>query len=89
MLEQVKEAAAERLKLPGDVALGEVLVSFVGRSAALVENYRSILLYDGQTVKLLVARGKLVFHGKGLRIEYYNRDEMKISGRIQSMEFVE
>lgn len=67
--------------------LGEVLVSFVGRTCAIVENYRGILIYDDQTVKLQAKNCKLQFHGKRLHIDYYNHDEMKISGQIQSMEF--
>lgn len=87
MLDQVKIAAAEQLKLPKDVVLGEVLVSFVGRRCVTVENYRGILIYDDNTVKLQAKHGKLTFHGKRLHIDYYNHDEMKITGVIQSMEF--
>ena len=35
VLEEVKEAAAEGLKLPKDAALGEMLLSFVGAGALL------------------------------------------------------
>lgn len=87
MFERVRMAATENLKLPRDVVLGEVLISFVGRTNVVVENYRGILIYDDQTVKLQAKNCKLQFHGKRLHIEYYNHDEMKISGLIQSMEF--
>lgn len=87
MFEQVKVSAAENLKLPKDVVLGEVLVSFVGRYSVTVENYRGILLYDDQTVKLQAKHCKLLIRGKRLHIDYYNHDEMKITGQIQSMEF--
>ena len=52
MFEQMKIAAADNLKLPKDVVLGEVLISFVGRTSVIVENYRGILIYDDKTVKL-------------------------------------
>lgn len=87
LFERVRMAATENLKLPRDVVLGEVLISFVGRTSVVVENYRGILIYDDQTVKLQAKNCKLQFHGKRLHIEYYNHDEMKISGLIQSMEF--
>lgn len=87
MFEQIKIAAADGLKLPKDVVLGEVLVTFVGRCAVTVENYRGILLYDDKTVKLQAKHCKLQIHGRRLHIDYYNHDEMKITGQIQSMEF--
>ena len=87
LFERVRIAAADNLKLPKDVVLGEVLISFVGRTSVVVENYRGILIYADQTVKLQARNCKLQFRGKRLHIEYYNHDEMKISGLIQSMEF--
>lgn len=87
MFDQIKIAAADGLKLPKDVVLGEVLVSFVGRCSVTIENYRGILIYDDSTVKLQAKHCKLMIHGKRLHIEYYNHDEMKITGLIQSMEF--
>lgn len=87
MFGPIMTAAAEDLKLPRDVVLGEVLVSFVGRGSVVVENYRGILLYDDNTVKLQAKHCKLLFRGRRLHIDYYDRDEMKISGFIQSLEF--
>lgn len=87
MFDQIKMAAADNLKLPKDVVLGEVLVSFVGRYSVTVENYRGILIYDDKTVKLQAKHCKLQIHGRRLHIDYYNHDEMKITGQIQSMEF--
>ena len=43
MFEQMKIAAADNLKLPKDVVLGEVLVSFIGRTSVIVENYKEYL----------------------------------------------
>lgn len=46
MLEHAKQSATEQLKLPGDVMLGEILLSFSGRYCVTVENYRGILLFE-------------------------------------------
>ncbi|MDD3252311.1 MAG: YabP/YqfC family sporulation protein [Lachnospiraceae bacterium] len=87
MLEQIRIAAAEGLKLPRDVVLGEVLISFVGRCSVTIENYRGILIYDDKTIKLQARHCKLQIYGRRLHIDYYNHDEMKITGQIQGMEF--
>ena len=78
----MKVAAAEELKLPKDAVLGEVLLSFV-----VIENYRGILLYNDNTIRLQARQCRLSIHGKRLHIDYYNHEEMKITGQIQSMEF--
>jgi len=87
LFNQLKVSAAENLKLPKDVVLGEILVSFIGRYSVTIENYRGILIYDDNTVKLQAKNCKLQINGKRLHIEYYDHSEMKITGQIQSMEF--
>ena len=80
MFEEMKFSAAENLKLPKDVVLGEVLVSFLGRHSVVIENYRGIILYTDTLIKLQASGSRLV-------IEYYTNEEMKINGLIKSMEF--
>ena len=87
MFENSKIAAVEALNLPKDVALGEVLVSFVGRRCVVVENYRKILIYTDTLVKLQAKTCKVLINGKRLAIEYYTDDEMKVTGLLQSVEF--
>lgn len=87
MFDRIKMTASENLKLPKDVVLGEVLVSLVGRCSVVVENYRGILVYNDSVVKLQAKNCRLSIYGKRLNIEYYNHDEMKITGQIQSLDF--
>lgn len=87
MLERVKQSAAENLKLPSDVVLGEVLVSFTGRYSVTIENYRGILFLDDTCIRVQAKHCRLQVCGRRLKIDYYDRDAMKISGQIQSMEF--
>ncbi len=87
MFERVKMAAVEELKLSRDVILGEVLISFVGRYSVTIENYRGILIYDDSTVKLQAKNCKLQIYGRRLHIDYYNYEEMRITGQILRLEF--
>ena len=87
MLEHAKQSATEQLKLPGDVMLGEILLSFSGRYSVTVENYRGILLFEENCIRLQGKNCRLQICGKRLNIVYYDRDSMKICGQIQSMEF--
>ncbi len=87
MLKSSKELLVTSLKFPGDVLLGEMLLSFSGRGSLLVENYRTIVLYSDTLIKLQGKTYCLLVHGSRLSIEYYTQEEMKITGQIQSVEF--
>ena len=87
MFEQSVERMTEAAELPRDVMLGEVLISFSGRSCVVVENYRSILFYSDTLIRIQAKNCRVVFKGNRLVIEYYTSEEMKICGLIQSMEF--
>jgi sporulation protein YqfC len=88
MWDRVKQAAVENLKLPKDVVLGEVLVSFIGRSQVVIENYRSILIYTDERIRIQAVNCKLELFGRRLQIDYYNHDQMRISGQISGMTFL-
>lgn len=87
MFEEMKFSAAENLKLPKDVVLGEVLVSFLGRHSVVIENYRGIIFYTDTLIKLQAKTCRVAVSGSRLVIEYYTNEEMKINGLIKSMEF--
>ena len=74
------------MKLPRDVCMGEALVSMEGRHSLVIENYRNILLYTENEVKIQARTCKISVRGKGLSIQYYDKEEMKITGRIASVE---
>ena len=82
-----KKTAVSALGLPRDVILGDVLISFVGRSQVNVENYRSILIYTDTLIKLQARTCKGVIHGARLKMDYYTAEEMKITGQVGSLEF--
>ena len=83
-----KNTMVTALKLPKDVVLGEVLVSFVGRHSVIIENYRSILFYTDTEIKLQAKNCRVHIHGVRLKVEYYNSQEMKITGQMRSIDFV-
>ena len=82
-----KEGLVESLELPKDLVYGAVLVSITGRQEILIENYRGILEYAKNHISLQTKTCRLVVHGKDLDISYYTNEEMKITGRIDSVRY--
>lgn len=75
-----KEALVENLQLPKDLLLGSVLLSVTGRNEAYIENYRGIIEYSSNRIRLQTKTCQLIILGEELYIEYYTNDEMKITG---------
>lgn len=84
-LGKIKDGLVESLELPKDLVYGAVLVSITGRQEILIENYRGILEYTQSHVSLQTKTCKLVVRGQNLNISYYTNEEMKITGRIDSV----
>ena len=86
MANKLKATAVSAMKLPRDVCMGEALISMEGRHSLVIENYRSILLYTENEVKIQARTCRISIRGKGLSIVYYDKEEKKNTGRITSVE---
>lgn len=75
--------------MPKDVVLGVPLVTVIGQNEACIENYRGILEYTDKLIRIQTKLGKIHVIGRGLQIEYYTNDEMKIVGHITTIEFMQ
>ncbi|MCD8045838.1 MAG: YabP/YqfC family sporulation protein [Clostridiales bacterium] len=78
---------ADQFHLPRDLILGEPIVTVTGRGDLTVENYRGILVYETSRIRLSLKHGQLEILGNALNIDYYTNDDMKISGRIDKIEY--
>ncbi|QDW74050.1 sporulation protein YqfC [Lachnospiraceae bacterium KGMB03038] len=74
-------------ELPKDVVMGMPVLNVLGQSELHLENYRGILEYTEETVRILIKGGQIKVTGRNLQVVYYTNDEMKISGYIKSIEY--
>ncbi|MCU6761206.1 sporulation protein YqfC [uncultured Roseburia sp.] len=77
-----------RLELPKDLMFGAVLVHITGQSEIEIENYRGILLYGEDRIRLSIKGGQMEVTGRSLKIDYYTNDNMKITGYIQQVSYI-
>ena len=85
----LKSRITDASGMPKDVILGVPIISVIGQNEASVENYRGILEYTDKLIRIQTKFGKIHVTGRGLQIEHYNNDEMKITGHIIIIEFHE
>lgn len=77
----------ETFQVPKDLAFGAVIATITGQTEAHIENYRGIIEYTEDKIKLQTKTCKLEILGSKLYIEYYTNDEMKISGVIEHINY--
>ena len=73
------------ISLPEDVVCGETILTWIGRKRLKIENYRSILVYTEERIRIQARKYKVQVTGKRLCIRYYDKDEMEISGIIENV----
>lgn len=85
----LKDRITDATGIPKDVVLGVPLVTVIGQNETCIENYRGILEYTDKLVRVQTKLGKIHVVGRGMQVEYYTNDEMKIIGHISAIEFYE
>ena len=83
--ENVKSNIVESLELPIDIMYGAVIITAMGRNQVLVENYKGIIEYTQEKIRLQTKTCQVTIQGKRLIVEYYTNEEMKITGYIQGI----
>ena len=86
-LNQVKTNIVESLELPRDIMYGAVIITAMGRNQVLVENYKGIIEYTREKIRLQTKNCQVTIQGKQLVVEYYTNEEMKITGFIQGISY--
>ena len=84
-LNQVKTNIVESLELPRDIMYGAVIITAMGRNQVLVENYKGIIEYTREKIRLQTKNCQVTVQGKQLVVEYYTNEEMKIRGLIEQI----
>lgn len=81
------EELSNHLNLPADVLAGAPIITATGRNEVCLENYKGIIEYNGNLIKVQTKSCKICIEGKQLNILYFTEDEMKITGIIQSIHY--
>ena len=79
----------EALELPKEILLHLPLISFIGQEEVTIENYKGILEYSEETVRIGTAAGILRLGGQGLCLKQLSAECMVVTGRVEKMEFLQ
>lgn len=76
------------LNLPADILAGAPILTAMGRNDICLENYKSIIEYDSNIIKIQAKNCRICIEGNHLNIIYFTEDEMRITGYIKSINYI-
>lgn len=84
---QIKEQIVSAACMPKDVIMSAAVMRITGNFEICIGNYRGITEYTEELVRIQTKCEQIRVTGEKLCVEYYTNYEMKITGKIQSIEF--
>lgn len=87
MFSQLQKGVREALDLPEDVLGDCPRISIVGRSTVIVENFREIITFSGEEIRLETGEGELCLNGERFILRTLLPTEMRVEGKLTSLSF--
>ena len=75
------------LELPREVASSDIKLTLNGFDEILIENYKNILEYQDVLIKINTFEGAITIYGFNLKLEQMTDEDIKVIGKIDSIEF--
>ncbi len=86
MKKSIKEKIAQATAIPDEILLDTFRLVMTGEREVTVENFKGILEYSDNLIRLRIKEGRLAIEGAALEIKTVTDDEIQISGRIKSVD---
>lgn len=88
-LAQLGLRAAERLDLPGELAIGVPDMQLVGSRQFFMMQHKGVVAYSPETVEIDGGTMLVRLTGKGLQLLAMTETEIRVAGCIEKVELVE
>jgi len=83
----LREQAANFFALPKEVALDLPLLTATGRGELGIENYKNLLEFSAEKIRLKTKDGIVVVTGEGLMLRQITTENVLVSGKISGVSF--
>lgn len=77
------------LEMPEEVMTDKPKITVLGFNEIVIENYKNILAYDEIFIKVNTYIGVINISGIGLKLIQMNKDDIMVTGKIDSLDFEE
>lgn len=86
MGKSIQSKLVEMLELPKEVNLDVPFFSMLGNEEVTVENYKTMLEYSENIIKLNTVKGVIKIEGRNLQIKEITGEDIKINGIVTKIE---
>ena len=77
----------DKLHLPKDITQGAFILTAIGSGELYIENYKGILEYTQDCIRIQGKNTYIIIEGRGLKIDHYTEEDMLIKGHILSIQY--
>lgn len=85
---KIKEKVADMLELPKEVVLNIPKFIMLGMGNLIIENYKGIVEYDDNRIRINTGSGMVKISGERLFIREITSEDIMVEGEIKSLEFI-
>ena len=86
--ERLKRNVVQALELPKEVMLNLPLLSMTGREEVVLENYKGIVEYCEEVIRISTAVGVIRMTGKDLFLKQLTAECLVVTGKIETIGFL-
>ena len=88
MARNIKKRLIDILELPKEVVLNLPLISITGREEMSIENYKGIIEYTEEKIRINTSAGVLKIEGKAMVLQQITSENIVIKGNIMKFEYL-
>jgi len=81
----IKEKLSNALSLPKEISLDLPIILATGRNEISIENYKSLLEFTDEVIRVRTKEGIMAVEGSGLILRQVTTENILISGRISGI----
>ena len=84
----IKQTLTNIFDLPKEITMNLPLISIIGNEELFIENYKGVIEYTEEKIRLNTACGILKVDGRKLFLKQITAENITITGNILSMEYL-
>ena len=86
--EKIKKKLVNVLELPKEIIFNLPLINIIGNEEINIENYKGIIEYNPENIRINTACGVLKINGKKLSFKQITAENILINGMIIKLEYI-
>jgi len=85
---KIKNIFATTLELPKEIVLNLPLITLTGKEQLYIENYKNVIEYTDEKIRLNTSCGILKIEGKNLSLKEITNENVEVTGIIYKFEYL-